>query len=410
MQPKLITLDSGITAILVPCEAESVAVGIFVASGSRHESPKFAGISHFIEHMLFKGTPTRRAIDIIRAIEGRGGNFNAYTSEESTCFFAHLPDDYLLDAIDILCDMYLNASIDPEEFEKEKRVIIEEIRMYRDEPESVAAENLQRAIFPRNQLGAPIAGSEESLLPLTPDDLHDYINRHYLASKTVIVISGSFKESKAISKLNAVLPKGIRKAPSFKTPKVDFSIPPVHEIIVKKEVNQTQLMLGYRTFGCLDERKYPAAVLDGILGRGMSSRLFQEVREKYGLSYDIGSRWQFFKDAGMLSIGAGVDPGKAAIALEVINKEIDRLVQKRLTPADLKRTKEYLIGNFRISNEKALTKMLFYAGNYLSQGRLVLPSEQIEKVREVTADQVRDVARVIFSADNSALSWVMPKE
>ena len=202
MSPRCETLPNGLRVVTVPCEAESVAVGVFVESGSRHESAKTAGISHFIEHMLFKGTPTRKPIDITRAIEGRGGNFNAFTGEESTCYYMHLPSEYLADAVDILADMYLNASIPDDEFAREKEVIIEEIRMYADDPGSVAMENLQRNLFPDSQLGAPIAGSEKSLRPLKPSDLRKYIKSHYRADNTVIVIAGAVESDEAMSIVN----------------------------------------------------------------------------------------------------------------------------------------------------------------------------------------------------------------
>ena len=171
---QLLTLRNGLRAGLVPCEAESIAFGLFVASGSRHEDAKSAGISHFIEHMLFKGTPTRTPLDITQAIEGRGGNFNACTGEESTCYFAHMPNECLDEAVDILSDMYLRATIPADEFAREKQVVIEEIKMYADEPDSVAMENLQRNLFPDSPLGAPVAGSAQSLGPMTPAVLRRY--------------------------------------------------------------------------------------------------------------------------------------------------------------------------------------------------------------------------------------------
>ena len=191
-------LGNGLRVVLAPCEAESVAVGVFIASGSRHEPPKFAGISHLIEHMLFKGTPTRKPIDITRAIEGRGGNFNAMTGEEATCYFAHLPDDYLDEAVDILSDMYLRATVPDDEFAREKQVVVEEIRMYADEPDSVAMENLQKALFPGHGLGCPVAGTPESLAPLKAEDLRRYIRSHYRADNTVVVVVGSFESGKAL--------------------------------------------------------------------------------------------------------------------------------------------------------------------------------------------------------------------
>ena len=198
MSPVVKNLSKGMRLVLVPCEAESVAVGVFIESGSRHETGKTAGISHFIEHMLFKGTPTRKPVDITRAIEGRGGNFNACTGEESTCYFCHLPSEYLDEAVDILADMYLNASVPEDEFAREKEVVIDEIRMYADEPDSVAMENLQRNLFPDSQLGAPVAGSEASLRPLKAEDLRKYIKSHYRPDNTVVVLVGQFDPEKAL--------------------------------------------------------------------------------------------------------------------------------------------------------------------------------------------------------------------
>lgn len=406
---KLITLKSGVRAVLAPCEAESVAFGIFIASGSRHESAERAGISHFIEHMLFKGTPTRRPIDITRAIEGRGGNFNAYTSEESTCFFTHLPCEYLAEAIDILSDMYLNASIENDEFERERSVIFEEIRMYRDEPDSVAAENLQRAIFPRCPLGAPVAGSFGSLAPLTPADMKKYIKTHYLPSNTILVITGAFEPDDASKLLEDAFPRGFRRDTPFSAVPVNFALPPNASVSEDKDVSQTQLALGFRTFGIRDERKYAASVLDAIMGRGMSSRLFQQLREKRGLSYDISSRWQFFSDAGMFAIAAGLDPAKADKALAVINREIDRIATKKVSKSELERTKEFLIGNFRLSHEKVLSKMLFYGSTMLAFNRLVTTQEQVEGIRAVTPEDILAVAQDVLRPENRSISWVVPK-
>ena len=184
--------------VLAPCEAESVAVGLFVRSGSRNERKAQAGISHFLEHMLFKGTAKRSALDITRAIEGRGGRFNAYTSEENTCFFAHIPDEYLAEAMDILVDMFKNAKLDAREFAKEKAVILEEIKMYADEPDSVAMENLQACLFPGHPLGRPVAGGEKSLEPMTPEDLRGWIKRRYTPRNTVLVVAGKFDAAKAL--------------------------------------------------------------------------------------------------------------------------------------------------------------------------------------------------------------------
>lgn len=413
--PSVFQFNNGLRALFVPCEAESVAVGLFIASGSRHETAKTSGISHFIEHMLFKGTPTRKPIDITRAIEGRGGNFNACTGEEATCYYAHLPCEYLAEAVDILSDMYLRATIPADEFAREKQVIVEEIRMYADEPDSVAMENLQRALFPKSQLGAPVAGTPESLRPMKPADLKRYVKSHYLPSNTVAVVVGNFDEAKALKLVgNAMAGRGLRTrrgVPGTSRPAEDnpLSAPPVARVSASKDIAQAQLALGYRTFGIRDGRKYAATVMDAILGRGMSSRLFQEVREKRGLSYDISSRMQFFQDAGMFTVTAGLDPAKAKDALATIDRVLGRICEKPVSAAELKRTKDFLVGNFRLSHEKVISKLFFYGQTMLSFGRLVTPQEQVEGIRAVTAADVRAVAQAILKPANRSVSWVVPK-
>ena len=409
MATSLSTLANGLRVVLVPCEAESVAVGLFIASGSRHETAKTSGISHFIEHMLFKGTPTRKPIDITRAIEGRGGNFNACTGEEATCYYAHLPCEYLAEAVDTLSDMYLRATIPADEFVREKQVIIEEIRMYADEPDSVAMENLQRALFPKSQLGAPVAGTPESLKPMKPADLKRYIKSHYLASNTVVVIVGNFDETRALKEVEG----RFRRCSDARMLGCSDDKPlqgkTISRIVASKDIAQTQLALGYRTFGIGDDRKYAATVLDAILGRGMSSRLFQEVREKRGLSYDISSRMQFFQDAGMFTITAGLDPSKANDALATIDRELKRIREKPVSAAELRRTKDFLVGNFRLSHEKVTSKLFFYGQTMLSFGRLVSPREQIDGITAVTAADVKRVANAILRPSNRSVSWVVPK-
>lgn len=403
---KVTELSNGLKVVLAPCEAQSIAFGLFIASGSRHETERTAGISHLIEHMLFKGTPKRTPLEISQAVEGRGGNFNAMTGEESTVYYAHMPYEYLGEAVDILSDMYLHASIAADEFRREREVVLEEIKMYADEPDSVAMENLQRALFPKSRLGAPVAGSAKSLLPLKPKDLKDYIRAHYRPDNTVAVMVGHFDEAKALAEIEKRL-GGFRRPAVPATKDRPLAGRPVAEVTAAKDVQQTQLALGYRTFGVNDPRKYAATVFDAILGRGMSSRLFQEVREKRGLSYDIASRMQFFDDAGMWTVAAGLDGAKAKLALATIDRELGRIRAKRVGAAELKRTKEFLLGNFRLSHEKTTSKLFYYGATMLSFGRLVPIEEQVEGVKRVTAADVQAVAEAILDPRNRAVSWVV---
>ena len=407
MEPALTALRNGLRAVLVPCEAESVAFGIFVASGSRHEDARSAGVSHFIEHMLFKGTPTRTPLDITQAIEGRGGNFNACTSEEGTCYYAHMPSECCREAIDILSDMYLRATIPADEFAREKQVVLEEIKMYADEPDSVAMENLQRNVFPNSALGAPVAGGAKSLGPMTPAFLRRYMKSHYRPDNTVAVLVGAFDPAAALATLEATLGRFRRPKPA--AARADRHGRVVPESVVTREIAQAQLALGFRSFGCRDPRVYAMTVLDAVLGRGMSSRLFQEVREKRGLSYDVSSRQHCFGDTGMFTVTAGLDVAKKDAALATIERELARVAKTRVGAEELRRTKEFLTGNFRLGHERVTSKLFFYGQTLMSFGRLVTPSEQVEGIRAVTADDVRDVARAVFRPENRSVSWVLPK-
>ena len=410
MNIKTTTLANGLRVILAPCEAESIAFGLFIASGSRHENAKTAGISHFIEHMLFKGTPTRRPIDITRAIEGRGGNFNACTSEESTCYYCHMSDEHLEEAVDIISDMYLNATIPEDEFVREKQVVLEEIKMYADEPDAVAMENLQRALFPNIQLGAPVAGSEKSLAPMTRKNLLDYVKSHYLPGNTVAVVVGKFNCERALGIISDRL--GQRRPRPTKDFKISASSPlaPVTgEVTVEKDVNQVQLAIGYRTPGITHKNKYAASVMNAILGRGMSSRLFQEVREKRGLSYDIASNMQMFQDAGMFVVTAGLDRSKTQLALKTIDAQLKRIREKKVPAAELARTKEFLLGNFKLSQERIVSKLFFYGSTMLSFGRLMTTREQIDAIRAVTAADVLETAQEFLNPANRSISWVVPR-
>lgn len=414
MKPSLIVLKNSLRVVLAPCEAESVAFGLFVSAGSRHEPERFAGISHFIEHMLFKGTQKRSALEITQAIEGRGGNCNAFTTEETTGYYVHVPNEYLAEAIDILTDMFLNAAINEDEFERERNVIIEEIKMYEDEPSSVASEKMQSGLFPGHPLGRPVSGFVETLRSIRPPEMQEYIRSHYTPDSTVAVLAGAFDEAEATKLIEEAFSKarGPARMKRMNRGWRSSTIPsrsPQPEVRTTKDITQTQLAIGFKTFGMHNEGKFAASVLAAILGRGMSSRLFQEVREKRGLSYDISSHIQFFEDTGILSISCGLDPAKAQEAFDVIQDELRKIVTTKVPEEELQRTKDYIIGNFRLSNEKVLTKMIYFGSSMLEYNRLVLPSELIDKIRAVTADDVLSAARDLLVASKRTVSWVLPK-
>ena len=414
MLPKatLETLPNGLKLVLVPDDhVESVCFGLFVASGSRHEAAKDAGISHFIEHMLFKGTAMRSALAISQAIEGRGGNFNAYTSEEGTCFYAYLPCDYLPTAVDIISDMFVHAAIPDAEFVRERQVIVEEIKMYGDEPDAVASENLSRALFPNNALGLPIAGSAATLAKMTPQTLRDYIRRAYVPAATTAVVAGRFEPSAARALVEKSLGGLAEGRPLAHVP-VNMRKRPVKEVRAARDIQQVQLALGFRTFGVRapNRKKYAANVFDGLMGRSMSSRLFQSVREKRGLSYDIRSQLQFFEETGGWAVTAGLATDRVPQAMEAIEREFARIRAKKPGAAELKRTKEYLIGNFRLGLEQVRSRLFFFGNCVQTYGRVLPPEEIVAGIAAVTADDVLALANEILQEKNKSVSWVVPKQ
>ncbi len=406
------TLSNGLKLVLAPDDhVEGVCFGLFVASGSRHEAPQDAGISHFIEHMLFKGTAKRTALAISQAVEGRGGNFNAYTSEEGTCFYAYLPCDYLATAVDIISDMFVNAAIPDAEFARERQVILEEIKMYGDEPDSVASENLSRALFPDNALGLPIAGSAATLDKMTPKTLRDYMRRAYVPSATTAVVAGRFDPAAARTLVENAL-GGLAEGVPLSYVPVKARPRPVKEVRAERDVQQVQLAIGFRTFGIRAPawKKYAANVFDGLMGRSMSSRLFQSVRERRGLSYDIRSQLQFFDETGGWAVTAGLATDRVQEAVAAIEREFVRIRAKRPGAAELKRTKEYLAGNFRLGLEQVRARMFYFGNCVQTYGRILPPQEVVAGIAAVTADDVLAIANEIIQEKGESVSWVTPRQ
>jgi predicted Zn-dependent peptidase len=390
-------------------DAESVAIGLWANAGGRHERATETGISHFLEHLLFKGTPTRNALQISQAIEGRGGYLNAFTQEENTCYYARLPYEFLPQAVDVLTDMYLNATISQSDLERERAVILEEIKMYQDQPQAVVQEQLQEAMYVNHSLGRPLAGSEKTLVPLDRKALLDYKRRAYTPAATVFAFAGRLKHDacvESVEKLFGALPKS--KGLSYtlvegKTKQKPF-------VLSRKDIGQVHAVAGFRTFGRHDDRRFAMRVLNGILGENMSSRLFQTVREKNGLCYSIQSSYQLFQETGMFTISGGFDASRAEAALKLTSKEVRRIIEKKVTPAELKRAKDYLQGTFRLGLEGVEHQMLMLGSSMLNYGRLIKPEETLIGIRKVTAEDVQHVAETVFTPDRLTLSLVVPNE
>ena len=388
-------------------DAESVAFGIWARVGGRYEKPMQSGMSHFLEHMLFKGTPTRSALQVSQAIEGCGGYLNAFTQEESTCYYARLPYEFMPKAVEVLTDMYVNATVKQDDLERERAVILEEIKMYQDQPQSLVLELLQDKMFVNHALGRPLAGNEKTLLPVDRAMMLDYKARVYVPSATVFAFAGRLSHEACVECVEKAFGHvAKRKRPTF--PEVTGATQQRPFVMARKEITQVHAVAGFRIFGRHDPRRYALRVMNGLLGENMSSRLFQSVRERHGLCYSIQSGYQLFDETGMFTISGGFDTQRAEAALKLTAKEVRRVIDKKISPAELKRTKDYLLGTFRLGLEGTGNQMLLLGESLLHFGRVMLPEETIKGIQAVTADDIQRVAADTFTPERMTLSLVVP--
>jgi predicted Zn-dependent peptidase len=385
----------------------SVSVGIWVGVGSRYETAGLNGACHFIEHMLFKGTARRTAEEISQAVEGVGGYLNAFTSEEMTCFHARAHADRFDDLLDVLADMLLRSKFAPAEIAKEREVIKEEVAMYRDQPQQHVQELLNTTLWSGQPLGRPITGDEKTLDGLNRARLLAYLKNNYLAGNTLIIAAGNVTHRrvvKAVSRFAKFLNDGTR--PQFAPVKTDQREPRVN--LCTRKVEQTQLALGIRTCSRRDERRYALRLLNAILGENMSSRLFQVIREDRGLAYSIYSTPSFYDDTGDLVISAGLDTENLSQTLRLIQRELRRFTESRPGAAELRRARDYAIGQMDLSLESTDNQMNWLGEQLLGYERIFRPVEIKSRLREVTATEIRAVARDFFRSERMNLALVSP--
>ncbi len=402
-------LSNGITVVtLAKPQAEGVQVAIHARVGSRNEPEALNGASHLIEHMLFKGTPRRSAKAISQAIESQGGALNAYTDRDNTCYYAKVPYDKADVALDVLGDLFYNASFDPKELDRERRVIAEEIRMYDDQPDSVALDRLAAQLWSGHPLGRPILGPLVGVLTLPRADLLAYRKAHYAPCRTLFSFAGRVDHDacvKAVSKLAGRLrnPKTLHEPEPFSR-----AIPLEPFSLIRRGIQQTQLAFGWRMPGFLAADELPAAAfLSCLLGETMMSRLFQSIRERRGLCYSVSSDLTLATDCGALVVAAGCDPAKAYGGAKAILAEIRRLLERPVGPAELRRTRDYLCGRFRLRMDG--TPIGWAAGRVLF-GLPHDPADILERYRAVTAADIQALAQRHLRPDQLAMTVVAPEK
>jgi predicted Zn-dependent peptidase len=385
----------------------SVSVGLWVGVGSRYETAPLNGACHFIEHLLFKGTKKRSAREISQAVEGIGGYLNAFTSEEATCFHARAGHDRFDELLDVLLDMLLNSKFDPAEIVKEREVIKEEIAMYLDEPQHQVQELLNATLWPDQPLGRPITGNGKTLDGLTRSRLLAYLSGNYVAGNTLITAAGRLKHHRLVQAVERYARRlGSAAPPSFGPAQDDQREPKI--CLFTKKTEQTQLALGIRTCSRHDGRRYAVRLLNTILGENSSSRLFQRLREDLGLAYSIYSTPSFFGDTGDVVVSAGLDTDNLHKAVRLIMRELRRLREAAPGVAELRRARDYVIGQIDLGLESTDNQMNWLGEQLLGYGKVLPPAHIKRWLRETTAGEIRAAAREFFLPERLNLALVSP--
>jgi len=398
-------LQNGITVITERMDTvRSVTLGIWCAVGSRDEAPSEAGMSHFMEHMMFKGTPTRSAAEISQAFDRLGAELNAFTSKEYTCYYARLLDQHTRDAVEILSDMVVNASLAQDACLSEREVVLEEISRYDDAPDEQVHELFASTLMPSHPLGLPVIGTKGTVGGFDHDASVAFHRAHYKTGNIVVAADGALDHDEIVEMVRSrlTLPAGER---STRTHAVPVTEPRLR--VLRKETEQAHICFGVAGLAARDEDRFKVAILDGVLGGGMSSRLFQEIREKRGLAYAVYSYHAQYQDTGEFVVYAGTRPENAAEVVRLIRREIDGIIADGITADELDRVRESIKGQMVLGLESTRSRMSRLGKSLVTDGELLSLDEIVARIDSVSADDVHEIARRIFDG-NHALAIIAP--
>ncbi|MFC4354467.1 M16 family metallopeptidase [Chryseomicrobium palamuruense] len=397
-------LKNGVRVIVHPMShTRAVSIGVWIEAGSRHETAEQAGMAHFIEHMLFKGTQTRSAKDLAIAFDRIGGNSNAYTSKEQTCYYTRVLDRYTKEAIDLLADMLWNSVFDEEEMEREKQVIIEEIHMVEDTPDDCVHEYLWEAMYPDHPLGHSILGTKETLASFSRDDVLAFYKDAYHPSRIIVSLAGNIEDD-MIPYLEQVFGQV-----SWEEPQKSVLQPALFhatEVRNTKEVEQAHLTIAWPSSGVKDEQIYATVLLQTMLGGSMSSRLFQEIRETRGLAYSIYSYHTSYIDQGVFAIYGGTSPEQLEELEAAIHESVNHLLETGFTEIELENAKDQIISNIYLSLENSTTWMNRLARNEILYGYQKSIDEYVNRYQQVTLHDIEQVSQLFIQ--KSAKSLILP--
>ena len=385
----------------------SVTVGVWAGVGGRHERMCEGGVSHFIEHLLFKGTRRRNPRQITAAVEGVGGYLNAFTTEDHTCYYAKAGAPHFSRLCDVLTDMYMDSVFAKAEIDREREVIREEIMMYRDQPAQHAQELLTSTLWPKHPLGRPLTGTVETVSRLGRREITDFHRQNYNGASTVVTVAGRVPHAdivEALAPAMSRLPAGRR--PRFqRSPRLPVR-PSVN--LHTHETEQTHLAMGFHTWGRTDERRFALKILSVILGENMSSRLFQKLRERHAFCYSVSSGMVTLADTGALHISAGLDPSKLEPAIRLILRELSAIASRGPTRAELKMAQDYTIGQTLMGLESTTNQILWMGESLLGYGRVLCPVEIERRILHVTREEVQAVAGECLKLGRLGLAVVGP--
>ncbi len=387
-------LDNGLTIATDPMDSvETVSLGVWCGTGARHESTKYNGVAHMVEHMVFKGTKKRDALQISEEIENVGGRMNAYTGRETTAYYVHmLEPDYML-GLDMIADMLQNSTMPENEIERERGVIIQEIGMHQDAPDDHIFDIAQEQAFSNQTLGAPILGRTHNIESMTKDAMFDYINQNYTPSKMVVVGAGKIDHDIFVEQVSSLF----TNLPSDKERTVNKPVYTAGSIRETRNLEQSHLFMGFKNISYNDPDYFAMRLLSSILGGGMSSRLFQEVREKRGLAYEIYTHAMSNSDSGLFSIYTGTNPSDLKEVVPVISDEIMNITHK-ISEQEIIRAKTRMKAGFLMSRESVSRRADQLGKHILQHGDLIDVQQKINDIQLVTTEDILRTANKIFSS------------
>ncbi|MEK7125059.1 MAG: pitrilysin family protein [Patescibacteria group bacterium] len=402
-------LDSGLRLVILPMQGTKTATAyVLVGTGFKYEIKDQAGIAHFLEHMMFKGT-TRRPdkLAIARELDGIGAEYNAFTSKEETGYFARASASKADTIMDVVYDIFLNSLIRQEDVDIERGVIAEEINMYKDQPQQHIPYLFEELLYGDQPAGWGLKAWQSALPHLQGDTLTRYFHTQYVAQNTIVAVAGAVDPDRVLQKTQELFTNIRHDKPATKLPIVENQTEP-RALIFDKGTDQTHFYIGFRGYSMFDDKRYALALLGNILGSGMSSRLWHEIREKRGLAYYVGAGTDTYTDHGLLAVNAGVNNSKATEAVKVILEELAKVKKDGVTEEELQRAKDQVEGGMVLGLENSRRVAALGASGLLYYGRVLTPEEELDKIKQVTLEDIKRVAQEVFRSERLNLALIGP--